>query len=168
MSNSRLSVQPHLPMFTLEKPHTSIARSGGQVPGMPNLPSRGRPQAGFAHLRPPLMSNVRPHKQLRGVDSGGLHCELARSLPSRPSKSIARAGLLRLSHRGVGIRRQRNRVGGWYALVGTGRLHSRSGRYRRRFHRRRYWSSACRTRSHPSRSSARVDLAMLRHVAGHT
>ena len=24
------------------------------------LPSRGRPQAGFAHLRPPLMSNVRP------------------------------------------------------------------------------------------------------------
>ena len=25
------------------------------------LPSRGRPQAGFAHLRPPLMSNVRRH-----------------------------------------------------------------------------------------------------------
>src|SRR5436190_13159617 len=27
---------------------------------MPNPSSRGRPQAGFAHLRPPLMSNVRP------------------------------------------------------------------------------------------------------------
>ena len=26
------------------------------------LPSSGRPQAGFAHLRPPLMSNVRRHK----------------------------------------------------------------------------------------------------------
>src|SRR5207249_4195352 len=25
-------------------------------------PSRGRPQAGFAHLRPPLTSNVRRHK----------------------------------------------------------------------------------------------------------
>jgi hypothetical protein len=27
------------------------------------LPSRGRPQAGFAHLRPPLMSNVRRRMQ---------------------------------------------------------------------------------------------------------
>ena len=29
------------------------------------LPSRGRPQAGFAHLRPPLMSNVRLRKNAR-------------------------------------------------------------------------------------------------------
>jgi len=28
------------------------------------LPSRGRPQAGFAHLRPPLMSNVRRRMRL--------------------------------------------------------------------------------------------------------
>jgi len=27
------------------------------------LPSRGRPQAGFAHLRPPLMSNVSRHRK---------------------------------------------------------------------------------------------------------
>ena len=32
------------------------------------LPSRGRPQAGFAHLRPPLMSNVRPRaSQMRSM-----------------------------------------------------------------------------------------------------
>ena len=32
------------------------------------LPSRGRPQAGFVHLRPPLMSNVRPRaSQMRSM-----------------------------------------------------------------------------------------------------
>jgi hypothetical protein len=31
------------------------------------LPSRGRPQAGFAHLRPPLMSNVRPPRTPTGM-----------------------------------------------------------------------------------------------------
>ncbi len=36
------------------------------------LPSRGRPQAGFAHLRPPLMSNVRAHQvTIRPVHSRG-------------------------------------------------------------------------------------------------
>jgi hypothetical protein len=29
----------------------------------PTTQSRGRPQAGFAHLRPPLTSNVRPQKE---------------------------------------------------------------------------------------------------------
>ncbi len=32
------------------------------MPSRLTLPSRGRPQAGFAHLRSPLMSNVRAHE----------------------------------------------------------------------------------------------------------
>src|SRR5437762_13201890 len=39
------------------------------------LPSRGRPQAGFAHLRPPLMSNVR-----RRIKTGLLLSRIARYL----------------------------------------------------------------------------------------
>src|SRR6185436_12940215 len=40
--------------------------SAGRVRCRLTLPSRGRPQAGFACLRPPLMSNVRPHPKTVG------------------------------------------------------------------------------------------------------
>lgn len=41
----------------------SIARASGlRVAWRLTIPSSGRPQAGFAHLRPPLMSNVGRHR----------------------------------------------------------------------------------------------------------
>ncbi len=52
--------------------------------GALTLPSRGRPQAGFAHLRPPLMSNVRRrnHGQSRSFEN-----------PRRQSRRVAVVGL---------------------------------------------------------------------------
>jgi hypothetical protein len=38
------------------------------------LPSRGRPQAGFAHLRPPLMSNVRRQQKVVAMRDAWLLC----------------------------------------------------------------------------------------------
>jgi hypothetical protein len=48
------------------------------------LPSRGRPQAGFAHLRPPLMSNVRA----RTAETKMLGVEPPRTLKLRPAPAF--------------------------------------------------------------------------------
>jgi hypothetical protein len=44
-------------------PFVKVSSSGITGPRPLTLPSRGRPQASFACLRPPLMSNVRPRRK---------------------------------------------------------------------------------------------------------
>ena len=51
-------------------------------------PSRGRPQAGFAHLRPPLTSNVRPHEKPQPLH---LPPALVGAASERSSRRAARA-----------------------------------------------------------------------------
>src|SRR5258706_15157817 len=62
ISFSALVCAPYTPRATKHdgEPGKPPCTSGTPERGL-TLPSRGRPQAGFAHLRPPLMSNVRPH-----------------------------------------------------------------------------------------------------------
>src|SRR6185295_19814289 len=49
------------------------------------LPSRGRPQAGFAHLRPPLMSNVRRRQEVPHMLTGTCHGGAVQvEIPRRP------------------------------------------------------------------------------------
>jgi hypothetical protein len=72
------------------------SRVNSQSPQHPRrrltLPSRGRPQAGYAHLRPPLMSNVRPLQMPSGSSHryGNLPRGQRIARRSRPSGRYAR------------------------------------------------------------------------------
>lgn len=80
-------------------------------------PSRGRPQAGFAHLRPPLTSNVRHQISLLSIEPATLQLKMKQALLIS-ALSVASSAVLADEPCKMEYERGQREMGAWAEMLG--------------------------------------------------